>query len=163
MTAFAFCSDFTAESAGISVNVGGGSIATPSSLTGAPLVCNDETETITSAAVSGATSYTFTVPSGWKINGVVRTSFTTSSRSVNITAPSNGRGTAQVCVRANQSGSCGTVTSGSRCRTVRFGRQNINIIGPSVVNTNSFADWIADGVGFTNFQWTVPSGWNTFS
>lgn len=141
------------------INTDVGFTATPSSLSGSSFLCNSETRSYTASAVSGAGDYTFYVPNGWRINNVLRNTFTTSSRTVSITAPSSGTGTGYVRVRANPLTSCGS-SSGLRTKTVIYGRQ-IPVIDAITTElpTNGFGVFSSTTLGLSNFQWRIPSGW----
>lgn len=140
-------------------------VTSPASLTGPDYVCNALSGSYTASAVSGADNYVFSVPSGWKINGVTRTTFTTSSRTVSITAPSSGSGTAQITVRAQKIDACGTTNSSPRPKTISYGGVQTPVISPRnvTVGANSLLTLTANGQGITNFSWIIPGGWNIFS
>ena len=139
----------------------GTTVARPSTLDGSGFLCNSTSSSYTVSAVSGATNYTFTAPTGWKINGVSRTSFTTISRTVSITAPSSGRGTGQIGVRANRTNACGSASSSYRTKTITYGTQSPSITSSSTtVGTNSILTLTASGINLSNFSWIVPSGWS---
>ena len=148
------------ESGAYYTSVGSGKLPTPGSISGSSHRCNNSTGTYSISAVSGASSYTWQVPSGWKINGSSTTSLTTSSTSVSITTPTSGSGSGTVKVRANGSGCTGP--SDFRSRTVRYGAQTPVLYGPSSVSPNAFYDYYTSGVGLSNFVWTVPSGWTVY-
>jgi len=69
----------------------GGTPATPGSITGSATVCPGSTNTYSVAPVSGATSYTWTLPSGWSGNST--------NNSIDATAGSSGT----ISVTANNS------------------------------------------------------------
>ncbi len=130
----------------------------PSSLIGPSLLCNSETGSLTASAVPDAIDYTFSVPSGWRINNVLRNTYTTSSTTVSITAPSSGRGTARVSVQANLPGTCGPPEK--RTTTIPYGRQIPVINAESTeLPTNGFGSFSSTGRELSNFQWIIPSGW----
>ena len=133
----------------------------PSTLSGPSFLCNAMTSSYTASAVSGAGSYTFSVPTGWRINNVLRNSFTTTSRTVSITAPSSGRGTGQVSVKANPAWYiCGT-SSGQRTRTVTYGRQiPVLTAETTALSTRSFGRFTYTGIGISNVRWEIPNGWS---
>lgn len=60
-----------------------------------------QTRSFATTSYCPTSSYRWEVPAGWSINGVVRTNFTTSSTSVNITAPYSSSGTYNLRVRGN--------------------------------------------------------------
>ncbi|MEO1052628.1 MAG: T9SS type A sorting domain-containing protein [Bacteroidota bacterium] len=136
-------------------------ITRPSALNGPSFLCNSEARSYTASPAPGASNYTFTVPSGWKINGVTRTSLTINSRTVTITAPSSGRGTGQIRVRANKTNVCGSANSSYRTKTITYGRQ-YPVISPSsaTVGRNSFVTLNASGIALSNYRWIIPNGWS---
>lgn len=124
--------------------------AQPGAITGSASVCSGQSLTYSISAVTGATSYTWSVPSGWTINSGQGTT------SINVTTNSN---TGNVCVTA--SNSCGT--SPAQCLAITVGTApatpgvitGSNPVCPSAVNTYS----ISVVGGATSYTWTVPSGW----
>jgi gliding motility-associated-like protein len=124
--------------------------ATPNPITGSASVCSGQSLTYSIAAVSGATSYNWTVPAGWTITSGQGTT------SITVTA---GAATGNVCVTA--SNSCGT--SAPRCLAVSIGTapgtpgsiSGTNPICPNSTNTYT----IAAVSGATSYTWTVPAGW----
>lgn len=139
-------------------------VSSPITLNGSRFLCNAASSSYTTSAVSGADNYIFSVPTGWKINGVSRTSYTTSSRTVSITAPSSGSGTAQIGVRANKIDACGSTSSSLRSKTINYGRQ-FPVISPRnvTVGANSFLTFAANGENLSNIRWIIPNGWNANS
>ena len=107
--------------------------------------------TFTIQPVSGATTYTWSVPSGWTINsGQGTTSISTtvggSSGNVSVTA-------GNIC--GTSSARTFAVTSNSTPNTPGA------ITGNSAAcNGSGFTYSITAISGATNYQWTVPSGWN---
>ncbi len=71
----------------------------PSFVTAPSGLCNSQAGTFTISDVCG-TSFTWAAPTGWSINGGGNV-LTTSSQSVNITAPSTGIGNAQISATSN--------------------------------------------------------------
>ena len=156
------CNSSSEYSGGKSVNIGT-FIDRPSALSGSGYLCNSTSSSYTASIVSGASSYTFSVPTGWKINGVSRTSFTT-GRTATITAPSSGRGTGQVGVRANKNNMCGSASSSYRTKTITYGTQPPVITSsPTTVGTNSLLTLTASGTNLSDFRWTIPNGWSVVS
>lgn len=158
------CTDKKEYQAGIQTYVGG-ALNPPNSLDGPSDLCNSSTGSYTgsytASSVDNAGSYTFFVPSGWRINGVLTTSLTTTSTTVSITAPSSGSGTAEIRVRANPfSFSCFS-SSSETTTTVNYGVQWPEITASStVLGTNSFGNFYYDGFNISNIQWTIPNGWS---
>ena len=138
------------------VSVGGFLLSSPT-LSGPSFICNNSPTTYTASTISSAAEYEFKVPSGFKINGMATTSFKSTSNSVQITAPTLGNGTAVIQVRAIAgSGGCYT-NSGWRSKTITYGTQNVQIAGPNTVCQYTFVSFTANGVGLTNYSWTLPS------
>ena len=147
------------QSASRSTTVGDGRLSTPSSLSGPSLLCDGSTGSYTVSAVSGAGSYTFTVPPGWRINEMNTTSLeVTGTRTVTIGSPS-GSGVGKITVKANPSNPC---SSSSYARSIRvaYGKQQPVISTSSTQRpVNSLAEFSVDGLGLSNIQWIIPSSW----
>jgi hypothetical protein len=90
----------------------GSAPAQPGTITGNTSVTAGSSQTYSVAAVSGATSYTWTLPSGW--------SGTSTSTSINTTAGSTG---GNISVKANNS--CGASTARTLAVTVTASNTNI--------------------------------------
>ncbi|MBY0424117.1 MAG: T9SS type A sorting domain-containing protein, partial [Cytophagales bacterium] len=122
-------------------------------ITGNVSVCSSSTLNYSIAAVSGATNYTWTVPSGSTINSGQGT------RSVSITFGSNSGNISVV-----PSNTCGTGTPSSASINVSGGAGTIGtagaISGPTAVCNNSSGNVfsIATVSGATGYNWSVPSG-----
>ena len=159
VSASGLCPNF--ESAAIIVSVVGRKLETPT-LSGPSHLCNGETATYTASTVTNVTSYTFTVPSGWSINGTSTTSLTTTSSSVDITAISQATSSATIEVRADYNLNDCFTSSDFRKRTIRYGIQSIIVEGPSPVIPNSLEQYIFDATGITNISWTTPPNWLLF-
>ncbi len=123
--------------------------ATPGQITGLTSVCDGSVNTYSIGAVSGATSYTWTLPNGW--------SGTSTTNSIDATAGSGG-GT--ISVTANNS--CGSSTAQIL---------SVNIAaGPPTPGAISGTDTICSGgtttysiqsiAGATSYTWTLPNGWS---
>ena len=126
---------------------------TPSSIAGTLNgVCGGSTGTYTCPAVSGATSYVWTVPAGWTINSGQGTN------SISLTAPAS-YVSAAIAVAA--SSACGTSTN--RTITVRsVPAIPGTITGPTntVCSGGSYTYSIVNVTGATSYTWTVPAGWS---
>jgi len=120
----------------------------PGSISGAATVCQNSNNTYSVATVSGATSYTWTLPTGW----------TGSSTTNSITATASAN-SGQICVTANNA--CGSSTQ--RCMSVTVTpvpSQPGSISGPATVCQNSSNTYsIATVSGATSYTWTLPTGW----
>ncbi|MBK7149738.1 MAG: hypothetical protein IPH78_13210, partial [Bacteroidetes bacterium] len=124
--------------------------AQPGTITGATNVCVGASQTYSVAAVAGATSYTWTLPSGW----------TGTSTTNSITATVGPAGSGTISVRANIGG------CGSAVRTLSVTSNTIPA-QPGIINANSsvcsgstqtFS--VAAVAGATSYTWTLPAGWS---
>ncbi|MBL0340937.1 MAG: T9SS type A sorting domain-containing protein [Bacteroidetes bacterium] len=123
---------------------------TPGNITGASTGVCGSTISYSIGAVTGATSYT------WSITGGA--SFTTAngSTTIDVLYP-GGYTTGQLCVTANNG--CGS--SAPRCVTIKGTPANPGVItGPTTVCANdaSVAYSIAAVAGATSYVWTLPAG-----
>ena len=123
--------------------------AQPGNISGNSTPCQGTSEIYSISPVSGATSYTWTLPSGW--------SGSSTSTSITVTV---GSGSGSICVTANNS--CGS--SPSRCLDVTVSPVPIQ---PGIIsgNTNpcqgsSETYSISSVSGATTYSWTLPSGWS---
>ena len=114
-------------------------------------VCSGNTETYT-ASSTGATSYNWTVPSGWIITSGQGTS------SIIVTAGSN---SGNVC--ATPSNSCGSGLQGCKSVTVTSKPGQAIVSGNSPVCSGNTEIYTASSTGATSFTWTVPSNWTITS
>lgn len=121
----------------------------PSSISGSVSVCNGGLQSYSISPVSGATNYTWALPSSWSSNGSTTTSINTSVGSsggtISVTANNNcGSSTAStLAVNVNQIPSQPGVISGAA--TVCQGTSQTYSISPVS--------------GATGYTWTLPSGW----
>ncbi|MEI6765153.1 MAG: right-handed parallel beta-helix repeat-containing protein [Bacteroidota bacterium] len=129
-----------------------GSSLNPGTISGNTTVCAGLTNLIYSiVAIPGATSYTWTVPTGWTI---------TSGQGTNSLHVNTGSNSGSVCVYA--SNSCGT--GSTSCLSVN----NSGSISPGAVsgtatvcgNQSGLIYSISSVSGATAYNWTVPSGWS---
>lgn len=120
----------------------------PTSITGNTTVCNTSSNTYTASSVNGASTYTWTLPSGW--------TGTSSSTSINLIA---GVADGNISVAANNE--CGAGTP----KTLAVSSIDIpvspnNIAGDQSIcrdSTTTFSvDPVADASAYT---WTLPSAW----
>ena len=125
----------------------GSSPAMPGSITGRAIVCAGSRDTFSIAAVSGATSYTWSLPSGWSGTSTTTSIIATTSSTggiVSVTANSCGSSAPQVfTVVVNTTPATPGVISG-RTTLCGSGRYTFSI---SPVN------------GATSYTWSLPSGW----
>lgn len=140
----------------LAVTVNPGTPATPGIISGAAEQCINKTGLIYSiAAVPNATSYAWTLPSGWTItSGAGTTSITVST----------GGGAVSGNLTVAASNSCGT--SGTQSLTV-IANSAIPLSPATPTGPTSICD-IASGLVFTvpvvanatSYNWQLPSGWN---
>ena len=123
---------------------------TPGTITGDAQVCPGLTKTYSIAAVSGATAYEWTLPSGW--------SGTSTSNSIDVISASSGNGT--ISVKAKNS--CGTSAAKTIAVSVKPGTpatpnaiSGTTAICPGTTNTYS----ITAVANATSYEWLLPNGW----
>ncbi len=123
--------------------------ASPGTITGNSIICPNANVIYSFAAVSGASSYTWSLPSGW--------TGTSTSNTINITANNNG-GTVSV----NSVNGCGAssptllgVTVSSSVPTPSGVIGQNNVCGGAVVNLH-----VLPVVGATSYSWTLPGSWS---
>lgn len=123
--------------------------STPLSISGNANICANTSNTYNTASVSGATSYTWTLPGGW--------SGTSSTNSINTTAGTTG---GNVTVTANNS--CGSSVAKSLTVTVNTSAPAApgTISGAAFVcpNTSSVSYSITAVANATSYHWSVSSG-----
>jgi large repetitive protein len=140
------CGTSTASILGITVNT----IPTqPGTISGNSVVCQGTLQTYSVAAVSGATSYSWTLPSGW--------TGSSNTNSITVTVGSSG-GTLSVSANNN----CGTGTARTLAISVTtLPAQPGTISGNSAVCQGSSQTYSVPTVtGATSYTWTLPSGWS---
>ncbi len=123
--------------------------AIPGTITGNITACPGTSQTYTITAVSGATSYTWTIPAGW--------SGTSTTNAITLTAGTTG---GSITVKANNS--CGS-SSVSTCSVsvLSVPPQPGAISGSMVVSPFTGVQYSISTVsGATSYAWTVPQGWN---
>ncbi len=121
--------------------------AKPAAIAGSTGICSGSTQTYSVTAVSGATSYIWTLPSGW--------SGSSTTNSITVTAGSSG-GT--VSVKANNS--CGSSAAQTFTATVSTIAQPGSIAGNATVCSGAAQTYSVTPVsGATSYTWTLPSGW----
>lgn len=130
------------------VNVGAGPAA-PGAITGAPSVlCPGSSYTLNVSPVSGASSYTWSIPASW--------SGSSTSNSITITVDTMPGSVSVAAVN-----SCGTGSSSTMSYTI--GAAPIapgSISGPTSVCANTTVVFsIAPVSGASSYLWTLPSGW----
>ena len=126
----------------------------PSAITGNTLVCSGVTQTYSVASVSGATSYTWGLPSDWQITAGETTN------SITVTTGTTG---GNITVKANNS--CGSSSELSLPVTVNSVPATPNTISGSTSvcpNTSGLTYSVASVSGATSYTWGLPSSdWQT--
>ena len=137
--------------------------ATPGTITGNTTgVCNTTGVGYSIAAVSGATSYVWSVPSG----ATIVSGQGTTAIVVNFGASiglNSACGSTSVCVKAVNA--CGS--SLNKCQSISTTAPTAScgaIVGPSTACTNINATYSCSAVaGATAYNWVVPTGWTIIS
>jgi len=147
VTATNSCGTSTSSVLNVTVN-SGSSLPQPGTISGNANVCSGSSQSYSIASVSGATSYTWILPSGW--------SGTSTTTSINATAGTTGT----ISVTANNS--CGSSTAQTLNITVNSTPSQPGSISG---NTNSCATTaqtysIASVAGASSYTWTLPVGWS---
>lgn len=148
----------TSAASTLAVVVNPGTPETPAEITGPAAVCPGTTGIIYSiAAVANATTYTWTVPTGWTITAGQNTT------SITVTSGSAGQN-GNISVTAGNS--CGTSAARSIPVTVNPGvpPQPGAITGPvALCPKTSYTYSIVAVAGASSYTWTVPAGWTITS
>jgi hypothetical protein len=123
--------------------------AQPTAITGTSAICNGSSNTYSIAAVTGATSYTWSVPTGSTITAGQGTT------SITVTAGSTAGN-----ITVSASNVCGTGTTRTLAVTSNaLPAQPTAITGTSSVCAGSSSTYsIAAVTGATSYTWTVPAG-----
>ena len=131
----------------IAVTSGAG-LGTPGSISGSTSACGGSSFSYSIPVVSGATSYTWTLPNGW-----------TGTSSTNSIQASIGNAGGTISVVAN--GSCGTSSASQLSVTVSpLPATPGAISGTDTVCTNVQTSYgVALVSGATTYTWTLPNGW----
>src|ERR1035437_1902975 len=135
-------------SASKSVNVYSNAPSQPGLISGNFTVCQGSSQTYYISPVNGATSYTWTSPTGWI--------GTSTSTTINLTV---GNSNGSITVKANNT--CGTSPSRSFGITVaHLPNQPGTISGPSTLCTWTTQTYsISPVASATSYTWTLPMGW----
>jgi hypothetical protein len=140
------CGSSAAQILNVTTNT---SPATPTTISGLDTVCSNSLNNYSVAPVSGATSYTWSLPNSW--------SGTSTTANISATAGTVG-GT--VSVTANNS--CGSSAAQVLNVTVNLIPATPTIIsGSDTVCSNSLNNYsVATVSGATEYTWTLPIGWS---
>ena len=145
VTANNSCGSSSATSLAITVNT---SPSTPGTISGITTICSGTTNTYSVGTVSGATSYTWTLPGGW--------TGTSTTNSISVTA---GSSSGNITVAANNS--CGSSTVSSLAIVVDSAPTTPGTIsGTAAICSGTSNTYSITAVsGATSYTWTLPSGW----
>jgi hypothetical protein len=146
VTANNSCGSSAAQILAITVN----SIpATPGTISGTTTICSGSNNMYSITAIAGATSYTWTLPSGW--------SGSSTTNSINTTA---GVTSGNITVTANNG--CGSSPAQMLSITVNIPPATPGIISGSTTicegSANTYS--ITAVPGATSYTWTLPGGWS---
>jgi hypothetical protein len=124
----------------------------PGNISGSQSICANSNETYSISPVAGATSYTWTLPSGW--------TGTSTSSSISVTSGTSG-GT--ISVVANNT--CGTSTAQTLSVSIKNVPNQPGIItGNSNICQNSSNIYSITNISSaSSFTWTLPIGWSGVS
>ena len=125
----------------------------PGTINGSDAVCvGGDQQTYSISSVSGATSYTWTLPSGWS----------GSSTTTSITAtPETNAQSGNITVKANNN--CGSSATRTKYVTVNSAPSqpgNINGSDAACAGGSSQTYSISSVSGSVSYTWTLPSGWS---
>ncbi|MGV3503380.1 MAG: ice-binding family protein [Adhaeribacter sp.] len=129
----------------------------PLAITGPASVCPGQTDLVYQVpAIPGATSYTFTLPTGWEITG---------GNGTNVIVVKAGPSAGIISVVANNA--CGSSSATSLAVTagapVTPGAIRVTS-GSTNTCSNAQVSFAIDAVpGATSYRWSVPAGWNIVS
>ena len=122
--------------------------AQPGAITGSTTVCQASSQTYSVSAVTGATSYTWTLPSGW--------TGTSTTNSITATAGSSGT----ISVTANNACGAGTArTLDIIVNTIPTTPGQITGTAAQCAALTGQTYTIGSVAGATTYTWTVPAGW----
>lgn len=124
--------------------------AQPGSITGNTLLCSGSSQSYSINPVGGATSYTWTLPSGW-IGSSVTNSISVSS------------GTMSGIISVAASNTCGASSSQTLSVNVSSTPSTPGVIsGPATLCAGAGATTysIASVIGATSYAWVLPIGWS---
>lgn len=146
VTAANTCGAGTARTLAVTVS---SAPAQPGTITGNATVCPTTAQTYSVTAVSGATSYTWTLPSGW--------TGSSTTNSINATAGTAG-GT--ISVKANNTCGSGTTRTLTVSISTAAPAQPGAISGSASICAGTSQTYSVAAVsGASSYSWTLPSGW----
>lgn len=140
------CGSSTAQTLSVSVNQ---APAQPGAISGDVTSCAGDENTYSVSAVTGATSYTWTLPNGW--------TGSSTTNSIDVTAGNNG-GTISVVANNNN---CGSSTAQTLSVSVNEAPNQPGAISGDVTSCegdeNNYS--VSAVTGATSYTWTLPNGW----
>lgn len=125
----------------------------PTGILGPQNICPNSTASFSLAPVSFATSYTWTVPTGWKVNGISGPTVAGQSSTVQITSQTTGFGNFYTIKVQAVSLSCGN--SGQTTRQQKLDYPIELHAGPP----ERYAEFTVSPSGQNSYTWTLPSTW----
>ncbi len=121
----------------------------PGNIAGATTFCGSNTFTYSIAAVSGATSYLWSLPPGW--------TGTSTTNSITVTTTASGGAISVVAINSCGNSTARTLTVTGNAAPGQIG----NLLGNTTVcGGTSQAYSITSVNGATSYTWTLPSGWS---
>ncbi|MFT3909581.1 MAG: M12 family metallo-peptidase [Ferruginibacter sp.] len=124
--------------------------AQPGTISGNAAVCAGTSQTYSVTAVSGATSYTWTLPSGW-----------TGSSTTNSITTTSGSAGGTISVKANNNCGSGSTRTLAASITASTPSQPGTITGAASACSGSAQTYsVAAVAGASSYTWTLPSGWS---
>jgi uncharacterized protein YbcV (DUF1398 family) len=126
----------------------GGAPSAPASINGVTSICSGSSNNYSIVPVAGATSYSWTVPSGW--------TGASSTNSIALTAGINGGTITVVAINA-----CGTSSVVMQTITVApLPGSPVGIVGNTIICSGSSNIYsVVPITGATSYSWIAPSGW----
>ena len=139
------CGSSANQTMAVSINT---APATPGTITGNASICSSSSNTYSVVSVNGATTYTWTLPTGWSgssaINSITTLASTTSG---NITVKAN-----------NTCGSSAVKSVAVTVSTPPATPGTINGIAGICKNTTNTYN-VSNVSGATSYTWSLPTGW----
>jgi hypothetical protein len=124
----------------------------PGSIGFSGTICGGKQTAFTIAAVSGATAYIWTLPSGW--------SGASTTTTINVTPSSN----SDTLIVVASNGSCNSAPSKLGLIVNQTPAQPAPITGNNLVCINAIYNFIiARQTGVSNYTWSVPGSWSVIS
>ncbi len=122
--------------------------ATPGSISGNTTICAGSSNTYTISSVTGATSYTWTLPTGWTGTSTTNTITTTA-------------GTTGGIISVSSNNNCGTSAAQSLTVVVNTTPTTPGSISGNAIicagSSNTYSITLVTGA--TSYTWSLPTGW----